>query len=119
MGVDAIKPKTAASMGKPVEAKKAEPVKLEAAYVPPEAKKPCEGFDVLKKKIMSVSGRFVAHKPLVSERADLKEMSRGSARSLRPTQARGPRRLPKPPSSRRPTSTAPIAAAARRSRTGR
>ena len=78
MGVDGIKPKTAASVGPTVEAKKAEPVKLEPAYKPPEpAKLAQEGFDLLKKKLMSVSGRYAAHKPMVSERADLKQQISG------------------------------------------
>ncbi len=36
------------------------------------------GFEAQKKKLMSVSGRYVAHKPVVAERADLKDLISGS-----------------------------------------
>lgn len=77
MGIDSIKQKVAATVGKAVEAVKVEAKKIEAEIAPAPAKKAAEGFDTLKKKIVSVTGGFRAHKPMVSERNDLKEAVSG------------------------------------------
>ena len=71
MGVDPVKPKAAPSVPKTVEPKPVAAPKI--ATAPPASKKPAEGFDVLKKKLMSVSGRYAAPKAEAG-RADLKEL---------------------------------------------
>lgn len=72
MGVDGVKP-GAAPVTTPVAAPTpaAEPVKVEPA--PVAEKKPAEGFDAPKKKLMSVSGRYAPGKPQISDREDLKD----------------------------------------------
>ncbi len=73
MAIDATKPKTAAAVGRPVEAKKSEPVRLEntSSLLP---KKASEGFDLQRKKLMSVSGRYAAPRAVISDREDLKQL---------------------------------------------
>lgn len=77
--MDGVKPKTAGPIAtKPIEttAKVASPsAPTPAAPSKPEAQG--EGFDVLRKKLMSVSGRYVAHKPNLPVREDLQEMVSG------------------------------------------
>lgn len=78
MGVDGVKQKVTTGTGGT--AALAEPKKVEAKKLPAEvqvATRPAEGFDLAKKKLMSVSGRFAAHKPNVPIREDLKEMVSG------------------------------------------
>ena len=81
MGVDGVKPKVTTGTGGATAT--AEPKKVEApkpAAPPAEVqlpKKPEEGFDLAKKKLMSVSGRFAAHKPNVAVREDLKDLVSG------------------------------------------
>lgn len=85
MGVDGIKPKVATGTGGA--AATAEPKKVEAKKVETPAevvveKKPAEGFDLAKKKLMSVSGRFAAHKPNLPVREDLKELLSGQRMAM-------------------------------------
>ena len=74
--IEGSKPKPALK----AERKGIEPAKVETvaqSVAEPRPSKPevtGSGFDLLRKKLVSVSGRFVAHKPQVSDRADLKEL---------------------------------------------
>lgn len=83
MGVDGVGSKVATTVPKTVEAKPVEaPKPAEPAAPAVEAKKPSEGFDLQKKKLMSVSGRFAAHKPNVPVREDLKDLISGQRMAM-------------------------------------
>ncbi len=82
MAVDGIKPKVASTIAPPtIEPKKIEEAKLEKAFEPI-AKKASEGFDTLKKKLVSVTGGYKAHKPMISERDDLKASISGQRSAM-------------------------------------
>ncbi len=82
MAVDGIKPKVTNTIAPPtIEPKKVESAKLEKAFEPI-AKKASEGFDTLKKKLVSVTGGFRAHKPIISDREDLKASISGQRSAL-------------------------------------
>lgn len=76
MGIDSITKKIASTVTKAVETAKAEVAKVDIPKLAAPAK-PLEGFDALKKKPVSVTGGFKAHKPIVSNREDLKEAVSG------------------------------------------
>jgi hypothetical protein len=75
MGIDGIKSKPTTSAAPTSETQA--PVATEAAVpavLSEVATKVAEGFDEVKKKLMSVSGRYAAHKPNVPVREDLKDL---------------------------------------------
>lgn len=89
MGVDGIKPKVASTVPQTVAPKEIAPAKLQEAFEPIK-KKAEEGFDTLKKKLMSVTGGFKAHKPMIPQRDDLKAEITGRRSSLAANGGTGP-----------------------------
>ncbi|GEM_PF-2850802 len=89
MGVDGIKPKVATTVPQTVAPKELAPAKLQEAFEPIK-KKAEEGFDTLKKKLVSVTGGFKAHKPMIPDRDDLKAEITGRRSSLAANGGTGP-----------------------------
>lgn len=76
MAIDSLPPKSAPALPKPIEEKAPVEAAKPAAPAAPVGVtgKISEGFDALKKKLMSVSGRYAAPAPVQSNRDDLKAL---------------------------------------------
>ncbi len=81
MAIDGVSPKSVPVTAPVSQPKPIEPAKVEAPAPAPSVPKAQTGFDDPKQKLMSVSGRYVAPPPVVSDRADLKDLV-ASQRSL-------------------------------------